>query len=424
MRIQLDPETERELIAALESFARGEGHEKAAESLRKTYGDGARAWVDDAMTDLPSLLAERRAALAGFETRLTARWGGALDVFEFLLQTCQEIGRDFDRANRPTAVDEQNSKFEAMSRLHAKGVLTASEILALLRTGHSTAAMARWRTLHEAAVTSYVLASVDRETARRYLAHRVVESYRAQSDYERFWSRLNVEPPDWTPRERKETRRQLTEEFGSDFLKPFGWAQPLFGRVPTFRDLEERAALDHLRPYYRIASHGIHTSGQGVLWSLQTLGEEDFLMAGPSNAGLTHPAHSAAISLGQLTTTLLYSEMTDSTEGDDDVVGQIGIVLGMQIVMELVNGVGDSFLRVHTEQASQQDEREHLVRHLVELIGTEGTIDVEAVADDRNVTAEEVQDCLDQAAAQGLVAGTVRYTVTVEGQDFRAGAHD
>jgi hypothetical protein len=71
---------------------------------------------------------------------------------------------------------------------HAKGVLTASEILVLLRTGHSTAAMARWRTLHEAAVTAYVLAPEDEETARRYLTHRVVESYRAQSDYERFWS--------------------------------------------------------------------------------------------------------------------------------------------------------------------------------------------------------------------------------------------
>lgn len=425
MQIRLDPETEEKLVGVLRNLAGGENLEASARDLRETYGDGARAWVEDAMKGLPARIAKRRAGLAGFETRLIARWGGALDIFEYLLQTCQEIGRDFDRDNRIMAVERQDQKFEAMSRLHAKGVLTASEILTLLRTGHSTAAMARWRTLHEAAVTAFVLAPEDPDIARRYLMHRVVESYRAQRDYERFWSRLNVQPPDWTPSERDETRRQLVEEFGSDFLKPYGWAEPLFARVPTFRDLEERAALDHLRPYYRMASHGIHPSGQGVLWSLQSSGERDVLMAGPSNAGLTDPAHSAAISLGQLTTTLLLHEMTDLTDGDDETLfSQIGIGLGMQIVLELVDRVGDEFHRVHTEQELQQDEKEGLVRHVVELVASEGTIDVEAVAQDREVLADEVQDCLDEAAAQGLIDGTVRYAVTDRGESFIADEGD
>ncbi|MEX2133551.1 MAG: hypothetical protein WEB67_05365, partial [Acidimicrobiia bacterium] len=38
--------------------------------------------------------------------------------------------------------------------------------------------------------------------------------------------RAVLEPPDWTLSDREETRRQLTEEFGNDFMRPFGWAQP------------------------------------------------------------------------------------------------------------------------------------------------------------------------------------------------------
>jgi hypothetical protein len=419
MQFEVDSEVEQRLIEVLEGQADGGSAEELAQSIHEAYGEGARAWLDQAFTDHPGFLAERRAELAGFETRLIARWGGALDVLEFLIQTCQEIGREFDRGNRPSAVENQSSKFEAMSRLHAKGVLTGFEILTLLQSGYSTAAMARWRTLHEAAVTAYVLAPEDEEISRRYLAHRVVESYRAQADYERFWSRLNVEPPDWTLGEREATRRSLTEEFGREFMKPFGWAEPLFEHAPSFRDLEERAALDHLRPYYRMASHGIHPSGQGILWSIQSLGDHNGLMAGPSNAGLTDPAHSAAISLGQLTITVLAYEMDEIAQDDEaDVVGQIGLGFGMQTVMELVDRVGDAFLEIHTEQATQQEGKERLIRRLVELAAARESIDVEAIARDHDVTPQEVHDCVEEAVKSGLITRTGPFEATVTGKLF------
>ena len=39
-------------------------------------------------------------------------------------------------------------------RLHGKAVLTAREVLTLLRNGYSSGAFARWRTLHEVRVMS------------------------------------------------------------------------------------------------------------------------------------------------------------------------------------------------------------------------------------------------------------------------------
>ena len=61
------------------------------------------------------------------------------------------------------------------------------------------------------------------------------------------------------------------------------------------------------------------------------------LLAGPSNLGLADPGHSTAISLLQLTTTLLATESV------------LDCVVTMKIVAELTNEVGEAFLKVHQE---------------------------------------------------------------------------
>ena len=71
---------------------------------------------------------------------------------------------------RPAAVARQDQKFEALIRLHARAVRTASEVLILLRSGYSAAAFARWRTLHEIRIVLVVLADGNEELIRRYLA--------------------------------------------------------------------------------------------------------------------------------------------------------------------------------------------------------------------------------------------------------------
>lgn len=67
-----------------------------------------------------------------------------------------------------------------------------------------------------------------------------------------------------------------------------------------------------------------------------------------------------------------------------DILGQIGLGLGMQIVVELVDRVGDAFLEIHTEQTAQQDGKERLIRHLIELAAAHELIDVEAIAHDHD----------------------------------------
>ena len=64
--------------------------------------------------------------------------------------------------------------------------------------------------------------------------------------------------------------------------------------------------FEHMRPYYKGASQNIHSGSKGTRKRLG-LNEatEDILLVGQSNSGMTDPAHSTAISLSQITCTIL-----------------------------------------------------------------------------------------------------------------------
>lgn len=227
-------------------------------------------------------LTQERGERAGFETRLGCRWGRALDLFELTIEESLEDGRWVNSSWRRRAADRQDYKFEALIRLHGRAVMTAHEVLVLLRAGYSTGALARWRTVHEIWVVASLLGERDPELSRRYLVHDAVENMKAEEEYEETWESLGFEPPDWQASERAQIRSRLAEEFGASFLQDYGWASPLFnGRAPRFKHLQELAELDHWRGYYRMASHGTHANSKGISWNIQ---------AGNLTGQLTGPA--------------------------------------------------------------------------------------------------------------------------------------
>lgn len=126
-----------------------------------------------------------------------------------------ESGRWVNESLRPAAVTRQDQKFEALIRLHGKAVMTAREVFVLLRSGFSTGALARWRTLHEVWVIFLLLADGDEELSRRYLVHEVVESLKGQKEYEQTWQPLGLEPPEWTAAEREKAWQGLAVDLTS-----------------------------------------------------------------------------------------------------------------------------------------------------------------------------------------------------------------
>jgi hypothetical protein len=260
------------------------------------------------------MLARRRSERRGFEERLARRWARPFDLAEMAMVVAYEVGEEFNAKHHAHAAAENDLVFAVLVRLHARACRIAEEVLTLLKAGFGQGAMARWRVLHEVAVVAYFIADHGQDTAERYLLHEGVEAWRAMEEFQARVDRLNEEPfTEDQLREAKERFDDLVARYGKKYAGPYGWAQKALAdedpkyenqRI-TFSDIENAVTLDHLRPYYRMASHGVHANPKGILFTPDLLpAEPELLLAGPGSTGLADPGQSALISLNQVTATL------------------------------------------------------------------------------------------------------------------------
>ena len=133
--------------------------------------------------------------------------------------------------------------------------------------------------------------------------------------------------------ELKEIHDELIRRFGSNYRTDFGWASVAINiDKPTFRDIENSVGLNHLRPYYKMACHNVHANPRGILFKLGLYPESgDILLAGPSNVGLTDPGQLTALSLVQISTTLLTHQPN------------IDRLIACNIMMTLEREIGSAF---------------------------------------------------------------------------------
>jgi hypothetical protein len=295
-------------------------------------------------------LQEERERRAGFESRLFSRWKAGFDLFEIFSIISLDAGRSFYERNVERAKNEKDFVFEALYRIHTKACLTASEVYSLMRTGHASAAMARWRTLHELAVVAFFIKKYGADTAERYLLHNVIESWKVTSQYQRYHKRIDYEPIDEQEVGFIRTQRdQLCARYGPIYGKSYGWAASALGINDANKrivfDLIERASgIDHLRPFYKMASHGIHSESKGGYWNLGVIGSS-IVLAGPSNTGFCDAAHSTLISLYQCTVCFL------TMEADIEDLMVIGTL------QSLLDEAGDTFLDIQKELEREEKEQ-------------------------------------------------------------------
>jgi hypothetical protein len=245
--------------------------------IGKATDAAAPVIVEQLHTDATRMLIDHRSVRAGFEVRLQDPWGPAFDRFETLYVAGSEAGERYIERLAKEANDENDQVFTVLVRLHARACHVISEIYALLRTGHATGAHARWRTLHEIAVVMAFVSEQPAEVAERYLSHEAIAA-----------------------------RDALVARYGADFDREWGWAaEALKPAPPTFRAIETATELDHWRPFFRMASHGVHGGPKALFHDLGVTDALETLIAGPSNYGLADPGMDAAISFGIATTTLL-----------------------------------------------------------------------------------------------------------------------
>jgi len=96
--------------------------------------------------------------------------------------------------------------------------------------------------------------------------------------------------------------------YGKGFEGQYGWAASALGRTDSrfgFRQIEEAAQLEHLRPYYKLASAAVHSNVGAITFTPGLLEDERILLSGASDLGLVEPTHGVAISLYVLAASFL-----------------------------------------------------------------------------------------------------------------------
>lgn len=279
--------------------------------------------------------AAQQEEMAAFKERLEMRWGKALGRLRMLLTIVMEWAQGaFERKQRGRG--EKLSRLDdVLLRLHVRACQVTHEIIVLLENGYADGAMARWRTLHEIAITAAVIAKFGDDIAERYVHYQIVESHKAAIAYEQNHQALGFKPISKLQLERiRRDYDKVKERFGKGFGDEYGWAAHHLGDAKkkrvTFADLEAEAGDAMMRSPYKMASYSVHASPKGVYFKLGSLDRTPGLLAGASNAGLVEPGQHAAVSLMEITLLII----NDSSVFDDIVVGKLVTKLGTDIPKE------------------------------------------------------------------------------------------
>jgi hypothetical protein len=276
--------------------------------------------------------------MQGFLKRLDRRWRKAFGLLQMLLTIATEFGGSVSGRLR-SDLSTNLHKTDVLTRLHARACQVSSEVLALVRQGFPDGALARWRTLHEIAVTCLFISEGDDVLAERYVLHQAIESWRAAIEYQKFCNQLGYEPLDAAELTRMEqTKSALADRFGKTFEGPYGWAAERVSlSSPRFVDIERAVGFGHLRPFYQMASHGVHANPKGTFFKLGLVGEEDILLAGPSNTGFADAGQNTALSLVHATSSLVILAPT------------LDAMVVLQVLMKLADHVEEVFVTVQKQ---------------------------------------------------------------------------
>lgn len=315
--------------------------------LLKTQEDAAVRILKSLKKRWPAESNRQKSEIFEFRSRLYERWRTGISKLHMLVTTARELGDNINRDARGGSSESPGAALvDVLTRLHARSCQVAEEVIVLLETGFANGALARWRTMHEIAVTAAFISEHGNSCAIRYIDHQVVESYKGAKEYEAAYKKLGYDPI--SPAEIEEIRRQyehVLKKHGKSFAAQYGWAsKDLKGTQPTFKEIERAVKTDHLRGHYRMASHGVHANPKGIFFSVSSIFPTDLLLAGPSNSGLADAGDATAHSLLVISAVLLsLSPMFDH---------QVAI----RMMSMLRNEIGAAFLRAH-QQLTRDEER-------------------------------------------------------------------
>jgi hypothetical protein len=273
---------------------------------------------------------------AVFEKKLYEIWNEPLQLLDAFLFFLIDVSKIYYEDQREIVPKVRDYLLEALIRINGRACKTGYEILALLEKGFPDGAYARWRTLHELAVTALFIQKNKAELAEKYLLHENIESYQGMLAYRKFSTRNKNTPfPDQEVERVKKIYDELIVKYGEDYKSDFGWASKTLNvPKPNFTHLEEFVKLDHARPHVKMANHSVHSTAKGNYFSFGVPDSKTMLLTGASQIGMAGPGYDAAISLMQCCAALLTSKPFPQT----------AVIL--QTIQKFVEEIGRAFYEV------------------------------------------------------------------------------
>ena len=287
---------------------------KRLTELEPTFVESAAATLlNQIKKDAKVGLRRQRRERQGFERRLAKHWAKPLHLLELTVEIAQEVAKGVGDQVAAGEVSVDEHTFRALWAIHARACQMSRAISALLRSGFGDDAHARWRSLHELAVVGNFIGEHGEAVAERYLLHEAIQQRKLARAYKEHENRAGLEPLTQAEIDVLDERCEtLVVRFGKEFDEDYGWAASALGnKRPSMAAIERAVQLDHLRPYYRMASDNVHANSHGLFYKMGGFSpDRGILLAGPSNMGLADPGHGTALSLNQITAALVSTAPT------------------------------------------------------------------------------------------------------------------
>lgn len=291
-----------------ELMDRNEDTSEVLSQFHRVVNEFGAKTADTLRRSAPAMLRDHRLRERGFERRLRAVWGPALDVFYAVYVGMEEIGSDLQQLHQ----DGDDDLTEALLALQARASLLMVEIHHALSAGFPLAAWARARTLHETAIIAEILGEHGRrpgteDLATRYLAHAVVD----QAADLMLAAKKGVQLDPGFVADVEKIRQELLARYGESFGFDYGWARPLFPELApkrrvSFVRLELLAAAELSRLEYRVGGHHVHSSAWTLHLNRFQRGDTTFRLTGPVNKELDGPASVALAAAITTSTAVVY----------------------------------------------------------------------------------------------------------------------
>ena len=283
----------------------------------------------------------------GFKDRLEEDWGTAFDSIRLMLVISRESGNEFIKWISRSQKRRTSAKYDCLLKLHARGCQVTTEIMCLMENGLADGAFARWRTLHEIAVVTTILADSDDELAQRYLDHESIDAKRSMDYFKLNYQALGYEKPDAAEIERIEAEYLVTlARYGNAFGSQYGWIAPHLGlKKATFLDLEKAVGQISTRSYYLFAGYNVHAAARGINFRLGLIEQNGTILSGMSNVGFFEPANNTAHSLARLNICLMEGRWN------------LDQLVTAKILLELRNSVAELFHKAQSEVETRHEIR-------------------------------------------------------------------